>query len=55
METRVVITGLGVCAPNGIGLEEFENALENGKSGIQFYPKLKELNFGCQIAATAFQ
>ncbi|WP_435625767.1 beta-ketoacyl-[acyl-carrier-protein] synthase family protein [Flagellimonas sp.] len=50
MENRVVITGLGVCAPNGIGLEEFGNALENGKSGIRFYKELEELNFGCQIA-----
>ena len=54
MENRVVITGLGVCAPNGIGLEEFGDALENGKSGIQFYPELEKLNFGCQIAGSPF-
>lgn len=50
MGRRVVITGLGVCAPNGVGLHDFENALKNGKSGIRFQPKLAELNFGCQIA-----
>ena len=33
----MVITGLGVCAPNGIGLTEFENALAEGKSGIRFH------------------
>ncbi|MBM1107208.1 beta-ketoacyl-[acyl-carrier-protein] synthase family protein [Aurantibacter crassamenti] len=50
MNRRVVITGLGVCAPNGIGLDAFSNALKNGTSGIRFQPKLADLNFGCQIA-----
>ncbi|MEO9890957.1 beta-ketoacyl-[acyl-carrier-protein] synthase family protein [Aurantibacter sp.] len=50
MSRRVVITGLGVCAPNGIGLEAFATSLQNGISGIRFQPKLAELNFGCQIA-----
>ncbi|WP_422859966.1 beta-ketoacyl-[acyl-carrier-protein] synthase family protein [Flagellimonas sp. S174] len=50
MENRVVITGLGVCAPNGIGLENFGKALADGKSGIHFHQDLKELNFSCQIA-----
>ena len=51
MGKRVVITGLGVCAPNGIGLTDFTQALQKGKSGIRFHQQLKELNFGCQIAA----
>lgn len=46
---RVVITGLGVIAPNGHGLADFENALRIGKSGIRFVPLLKELKFGCQV------
>lgn len=50
MSRRVVITGLGVCAPNGIGIDAFETALQNGRSGIRFQPKLAELNFGCQVA-----
>ncbi|WP_209400487.1 beta-ketoacyl synthase [Pseudozobellia sp. WGM2] len=50
MSRRVVVTGLGVCAPNGIGLKEFGDAMIHGKSGIRFIPKLKELKFGCQIA-----
>lgn len=49
MGKRVVITGLGVCAPNGIGISDFTNALQEGKSGIRFHAKLKELDFGCQI------
>jgi len=32
---RVVITGLGVIAPNGIGKEEFWQAISSGKSGIK--------------------
>jgi len=50
MSRRVVITGLGVCAPNGIGLDAFSTSLKNGISGIRFKPKLADLNFACQIA-----
>lgn len=50
MKHRVVITGMGVCAPNGIGLEAFSEAIFSGKSGITFHPLLASLNFGCQIA-----
>jgi len=46
---RVVITGLGVVAPNGVGVTDFTNALKQGKSGITFHQKLKDLNFSCQI------
>src|SRR5438132_4501127 len=31
---RVVVTGLGVVAPNGIGKEAFWSACVNGKSGV---------------------
>jgi 3-oxoacyl-(acyl-carrier-protein) synthase len=47
---RVVITGLGVVAPNGVGLEAFERALRAGVSGIRHFPMLDELNFGCTLA-----
>ncbi len=50
MSRRVVITGLGVCAPNGVGLEDFTTSLLWGNSGISFLKELEELNFGCQIA-----
>ncbi|MEL6485009.1 MAG: beta-ketoacyl synthase N-terminal-like domain-containing protein, partial [Bacteroidota bacterium] len=49
-ENRVVVTGLGVCAPNGISVPEFQNALENGISGIEHIQLLESLNFSCQIA-----
>ena len=50
MAKRVVITGMGVTAPNAIGLWNFNNALKQMKSGIRFFPELEELNFSCQIA-----
>ena len=50
MNKRVVITGLGVVAPNGVGLSDFTNAIKNGISGIKHYPELERLQFSCQIA-----
>jgi 3-oxoacyl-[acyl-carrier-protein] synthase II len=31
---RVVITGVGVIAPNGIGKQAFWEAIKTGKSGV---------------------
>ena len=50
MKIRVVVTGMGVAAPNAHGLDNFEQALREGRSGIRFQPLLEELKFGCQIA-----
>jgi 3-oxoacyl-(acyl-carrier-protein) synthase len=50
MSKRVVITGMGVAAPNAHGLDNYEQALREGQSGIRFVPLLEELKFGCQIA-----
>ena len=50
MNKRVVITGMGVAAPNAHGLNNFERALREGLSGIRFQPLLADLKFGCQIA-----
>jgi 3-oxoacyl-(acyl-carrier-protein) synthase len=46
---RVVVTGLGVIAPNGHGLAAFEAALREGKSGIKFHQHLADAKFGCQV------
>jgi 3-oxoacyl-(acyl-carrier-protein) synthase len=51
MEKRVVITGLGIVAPNGVGLDAFTNAIKNGISGIKKDPELERLQFSCQISA----
>lgn len=50
MSKRVVITGLGVAAPNGVGIPAFSHALKNGISGIKHDTQLQELQFSCQIA-----
>ncbi|GEC78278.1 beta-ketoacyl-[acyl-carrier-protein] synthase family protein [Flavobacterium aquatile] len=50
MKNRVVITGLGIVAPNGVGLNAFTNAIKNGISGIKHDPELERLQFSCQIA-----
>jgi len=47
---RVVITGLGVVAPNGVGITTFTHAIKHGISGIKFDQRLADLNFSCQIA-----
>lgn len=52
MERRVVITGLGIVAPNGVGLDAFTNAIKKGVSGIKFDPELERLQFSCQISGT---
>lgn len=49
MNNRVVITGLGICAPNGVNVASFTHALKNGISGISFHQELADLEFGCQI------
>ena len=47
---RVVITGLGIVAPNGVGLDAFTNAIKNGISGIKHDAELERLQFSCQIS-----
>lgn len=49
-ENRVVITGMGVVAPNATNLSDFNEAIRNGKSGITHHHELAELNFSCQVA-----
>lgn len=47
---RVVVTGLGVVAPNGNGIREFELALRKGRSGIRFQQIMADSKFGCHVA-----
>jgi len=48
---RVVITGLGVVAPNGIGKDAFWQALVAGKSGIDYITLFDPSPYPCQVAA----
>jgi 3-oxoacyl-(acyl-carrier-protein) synthase len=47
---RVVITGLGIIAPNANGVADFELALRKGRSGLRNHPEMEEAGFGCQVA-----
>src|SRR5579864_7697960 len=49
MHERVVVTGLGVIAPNGHGTEAFSRALRECKSGIRFYQELRDFGMSCQV------
>jgi 3-oxoacyl-[acyl-carrier-protein] synthase II len=48
---RVVVTGLGVVAPNGVGREAFWSACVNGKSGVGPIRSFDASNHPVQIAA----
>src|ERR1051325_10903422 len=50
MNRRVVVTGLGIVAPNGVGIPAFLNAIQHGISGIKFVPLYEELRMSCQVA-----
>ncbi|MBD1391689.1 beta-ketoacyl-[acyl-carrier-protein] synthase family protein [Mucilaginibacter glaciei] len=50
MSNRVVVTGLGVVSPNGVGISAFLDAIQKGVSGIKFIPHYRDLNFSCQVA-----
>ncbi len=54
MNTRVVITGLGVVAPNGVGIQDFKKAIKQGKSGIKYLKELEELKFSCRVGGIPF-
>lgn len=55
MKRRVVVTGMGVVAPNGIGLEEFGSALREGRSGLAHKPVMEEQKFACTVAGAPDQ
>lgn len=47
---RIVITGLGVIAPNGVGKEEYWQALKEGRSGIKKVKRFDTSEFKCKLA-----
>ncbi len=50
MKRRVVITGIGVVSPVGIGKEQFWQALLSGKSGTKKIASFDPTNFDSQVA-----
>ena len=49
---RVVVTGLGVVAPNAVGVAAFEQALSKATSGLRHDAQLESLGFGCCVSGT---
>lgn len=47
---RVVVTGLGIIAPNGIGIDQFWDSLVNGRSGISKITCFDASTYPSQIA-----
>lgn len=47
---RVVITGLGVVAPNGIGKDAFWDAVVQGRSGVDWISSFDTSDIYCKIA-----
>jgi len=50
MMSRVVITGLGVLSPNGIGRENYFSALAAGRSGIRTITQFDASHLPCRVA-----
>jgi 3-oxoacyl-[acyl-carrier-protein] synthase II len=48
---RVVVTGIGVVAPNGIGADAYCSALRDGVSGVAAITLFKADNLDCRVAA----
>lgn len=51
MKKRVVITGMGVLHSLGFGVDNFWNAIKEGKSGISLLSKFDTTNFEAKVAA----
>jgi 3-oxoacyl-[acyl-carrier-protein] synthase II len=48
---RVVITGIGVVAPNGIGIDDFWNSLAQGRSAVAKITRFDASSYSSQMAA----
>jgi 3-oxoacyl-[acyl-carrier-protein] synthase II len=48
---RVVVTGMGVIAPNGIGVEAFWDSLVHGRSGVRRITHFDASTYPTQVAA----
>lgn len=47
---RVVITGMGVVAPNGIGIDNFWDSLVHGRSGVSKITHFDVTTYPCKVA-----
>lgn len=49
-DARVVVTGIGVVAPNANGKDAFARALREGRSGLAYQAAMEEHGFACRVA-----
>ena len=54
MKKRIVITGLGICAPNATDVQSFQQAMLEGVSGIRRQEDLASLGFRCQVGGKPY-
>ena len=47
---RVVVTGLGVVSPNGVGADAYKNSLRQGVSGIDTISSFDPSPLSCRVA-----
>ncbi|MDR1952733.1 MAG: beta-ketoacyl-ACP synthase II [Elusimicrobiota bacterium] len=52
MKKRIVITGMGVISPIGIGKDEFTDSLKNGKSGVSLIEHFDTTDYPTKIAGS---
>ena len=52
-QPRVVISGIGVVSPFGVGRERFWDHVRRGSSGTRAITEFDASGFGCQVAAPA--
>ena len=51
MKRRVVVTGVGVISPNGVGKEAFWEGMASGKSGVRSVTDFDVSQFNSRMAA----
>ncbi len=51
MSRRVVVTGMGAITPIGLGVEEFWNAVKEGKLGFDRITHFDSTEYKCHVAA----
>ena len=51
MSRRVVVTGMGAITPIGLSVEEFWNAVREGKTGFGEITKFEASEYKCKLAA----
>ncbi len=54
MQHRVIVTGIGIVAPNGVGRESFWAAIKDGSSGIKTIKAFDASRYKCRVAGEVY-